>query len=355
MREETGLVVGPRALTPARPPRHPTSSPGTAWTTAASHVLRDAAGRRRRGHASTDLEPGGGRQRPAPGGWWTPTALAADGAAVADDLPDIMAAAVVAARERVDERHQRGQALGRPLRRRPVARARGAVAVDPLRLAARALRPRRLPRPRQRPARAPGCSPTTTTRALLAGLDALGERYADGVAAPGPVRRGRARRPRAAADRRGRRRASAAGSAPAVSRNDQVATLFKAYLRDQARGDRGAASLDLVDALADQARDHLDVVMPGRTHLQHAQPVLLSHHLLAHAWPLLRDVDRLRDWDARVAADSPYGSGALAGSSLGLDPRGGRRASSASPTRAPTPSTARRPATSWPSSRSSPR
>jgi argininosuccinate lyase len=79
--------------------------------------------------------------------------------------------------------------------------------------------------------------------------------------------------------------------------------------------------LDLVDALATQARDHLDVVMPGRTHLQHAQPVLLAHHLLAHAWPLLRDVDRLRDWDVRVASDSPYGSGALAGSSLGLDPR----------------------------------
>ena len=61
--------------------------------------------------------------------------------------------------------------------------------------------------------------------------------------------------------------------------------------------------------------------MPGRTHLQHAQPVLLSHHLLAHAWPLVRDLDRLADWDKRVAADSPYGSGALAGSSLGLDPQ----------------------------------
>jgi len=59
--------------------------------------------------------------------------------------------------------------------------------------------------------------------------------------------------------------------------------------------------------------------MPGRTHLQHAQPVLLSHHLLAHAWALLRDVDRLRDWDRR-ADESPYGSGALAGSSLGLSP-----------------------------------
>ena len=48
--------------------------------------------------------------------------------------------------------------------------------------------------------------------------------------------------------------------------------------------------------------------------------MLLSHHLLAHAWPLMRDVQRIRDWDARVAAESPYGSGALAGSSLGLDP-----------------------------------
>jgi argininosuccinate lyase len=105
------------------------------------------------------------------------------------------------------------------------------------------------------------------------------------------------------------------------SRNDQVATLFKAFLRDHAHT-IGVLVLDLVEAIATQARHHLDVVMPGRTHLQHAQPVLLSHHLLAHAWALLRDVERLRDWDRRVAPDSPYGSGALAGSSLGLDPRG---------------------------------
>jgi len=103
------------------------------------------------------------------------------------------------------------------------------------------------------------------------------------------------------------------------SRNDQVATLFKVFLREHAQVVIGQV-LDLVDALADQAEQHLGAVMPGRTHLQHAQPVLLSHHLLAHAWPLLRDVSRLRDWDARVAADSPYGAGALAGSSLGLDP-----------------------------------
>ena len=102
------------------------------------------------------------------------------------------------------------------------------------------------------------------------------------------------------------------------SRNDQVATLFRMYLREHARV-VGALVLDVVDALVAQADRHLGVAMPGRTHLQHAQPVLLSHHLLAHAWALLRDVDRLRDWDVRSNA-SPYGSGALAGSSLGLDP-----------------------------------
>ena len=103
------------------------------------------------------------------------------------------------------------------------------------------------------------------------------------------------------------------------SRNDQIATLFKVFLRDHGRI-IAAQVLDLVEALATQAERHHGAIMPGRTHLQHAQPVLLSHHLLAHAWPLLRDVSRLRDWDARVAADSPYGAGALAGSSLGLDP-----------------------------------
>ena len=102
------------------------------------------------------------------------------------------------------------------------------------------------------------------------------------------------------------------------SRNDQVATLFRMYLRDHARH-VSALVLDVVEALVDQSRQHIDVAMPGRTHLQHAQPVLLAHHLLAHAWALLRDVERWQDWDRRTAL-SPYGSGALAGSSLGLDP-----------------------------------
>ena len=102
------------------------------------------------------------------------------------------------------------------------------------------------------------------------------------------------------------------------SRNDQIATLLRLWLRDHLRA-VAAAVADVVTALHDQAVTHLGVPMPGRTHLQHAQPVLLSHHLLAHAWPLLRDVDRMRDLDARLAL-SPYGSGALAGTSLGLDP-----------------------------------
>ncbi len=116
---------------------------------------------------------------------------------------------------------------------------------------------------------------------------------------------------RAGADVGGRLRAGR-------SRNDQVATLFRMYLRDHARIVSGLL-LDVVDALTAQSTRMFGVAMPGRTHLQHAQPVLVSHHLLAHAWALLRDVDRFRDWDARTDV-SPYGAGALAGSSLGLDP-----------------------------------
>jgi argininosuccinate lyase len=102
------------------------------------------------------------------------------------------------------------------------------------------------------------------------------------------------------------------------SRNDQIATLIRSYLRGEIR--LIAQDLDgVLDALASQAERYHGAVMPGRTHLQSAQPILLSHHLLAHAWPLVRDVERLRDLDRRLAV-SPYGSAALAGTSLGLDP-----------------------------------
>ena len=77
--------------------------------------------------------------------------------------------------------------------------------------------------------------------------------------------------------------------------------------------------LRVVDAVVAQAEAHERAIMPGRTHLQHAQPVALAHHLQAHAWPLVRDLERLRDWRARAVV-SPYGGGALAGSTLGLDP-----------------------------------
>src|SRR4051794_14626455 len=153
---------------------------------------------------------------------------------------------------------------------------------------------------------------------LVGGLDSLGERYAAGSLHPDPSDEDvhgaleRLLLDEVGADVGGKIRAGR-------SRNDQIATLFKVFLRDHARTIAGQV-LALVDALAVQAETHLGAIMPGRTHLQHAQPVLLSHHLLAHAWPLVRDVQRLRDWDARVAADSPYGSGALAGSSLDLDP-----------------------------------
>jgi argininosuccinate lyase len=103
------------------------------------------------------------------------------------------------------------------------------------------------------------------------------------------------------------------------SRNDQVATDFRLYLRDQAR----AIAVDVIalqEALLAQAQEHIDTIAPGFTHLQHAQPVSFGHELAKHVHALARDVDRLRDWDHRAAL-SPLGAGALAGSSLGLDPQ----------------------------------
>ncbi len=153
---------------------------------------------------------------------------------------------------------------------------------------------------------------------LHRGLDVLAERYRSGALRPDPSDEDvhgaleRLLLLEVGADVGGRLRAGR-------SRNDQIATLFRMFLRDHARVVAGAV-LDLVDVLADRAEAHPDAVMPGRTHLQHAQPILLAHHLLAHAWPLLRDVGRFFDWDDRVAPDSPYGAGALAGQTLGLDP-----------------------------------
>jgi argininosuccinate lyase len=102
------------------------------------------------------------------------------------------------------------------------------------------------------------------------------------------------------------------------SRNDQVATDLRLYLRDHARLITSRLA-ELQTALMDQAERHLGTPAPGLTHLQHAQPVLLAHQLLAHVQAFARDAGRIRDWDARAAV-SPLGAGALAGSSLPLDP-----------------------------------
>jgi argininosuccinate lyase len=102
------------------------------------------------------------------------------------------------------------------------------------------------------------------------------------------------------------------------SRNDQIATLIRIYLLEQAENLHSRV-VDLIEVLVSRAEEHLGVAMPGRTHFQHAQPIQLSHHLLAHAWPLVRDLERLHDWKKRASL-SPYGAGALAGNTLGLDP-----------------------------------
>ena len=104
------------------------------------------------------------------------------------------------------------------------------------------------------------------------------------------------------------------------SRNDQVATDLRLWtLRELT--DLSALVTSFQDTLASRADDAGEAYLPGYTHLQQAQPVLLAHHLLAHGWALSRDVDRLLD--ARDRADvSPLGAGALAGSSLPLDPDG---------------------------------
>lgn len=104
----------------------------------------------------------------------------------------------------------------------------------------------------------------------------------------------------------------------ARSRNDQVATTLRLFTRD-ALGTIATCALALVDVLVDVGEDRPGAFLPGYTHLQRAQPVLLSHHLNAHAFALLRDVDRLLDARDRLNV-SPLGAGAVAGTSLGIDP-----------------------------------
>ena len=104
------------------------------------------------------------------------------------------------------------------------------------------------------------------------------------------------------------------------SRNDQIATDLRLWCKD-AIVDLGRDICAVQQVLLDRAVEAGDTYLPGYTHLQRAQPVLLAHHLLAHAWALSRDVDRLLTTYRRLDV-SPLGAGALAGSSLPLDPDG---------------------------------
>jgi argininosuccinate lyase len=101
------------------------------------------------------------------------------------------------------------------------------------------------------------------------------------------------------------------------SRNEMVATEFRMYVRE-ASGEVRWVVAELMHAIADQARANLDIPMPGTTHMQHAQPLLLSHWLLAHGEAFARDATRLA-WVAASADVCPLGSGALAGCAFSLD------------------------------------
>ena len=102
------------------------------------------------------------------------------------------------------------------------------------------------------------------------------------------------------------------------SRNDQVATDLRLYTRRELLAVTSDV-LALQRVLLTRAEEAEDAYLPGYTHLQRAQPVLLAHHLLAHGWSLARDADRLLETAARLDV-SPLGAGALAGTSLAIDP-----------------------------------
>ena len=102
------------------------------------------------------------------------------------------------------------------------------------------------------------------------------------------------------------------------SRNDQVALDLRLNLREASNHIQGQIK-ELIETLCDQAAKSADYVMPGYTHLQRAQPVTFGHQLMAYAWMLLRDLGRMQDATARMNAECPLGSGALAGTTYPLD------------------------------------
>ncbi len=155
--------------------------------------------------------------------------------------------------------------------------------------------------------------------ALVAALDQVGAELASGTFAFAPTDED----VHTAVERRVTELAGDAGPKlhTGRSRNDQVATDLRLWAkRELAEVAAAVVHLQQVLLRRSEVAAREGVYLPGYTHLQRAQPVLLAHHLLAHAWALARDVDRLLDGRRRLDV-SPLGAGALAGSSLPLDPR----------------------------------
>jgi argininosuccinate lyase len=152
--------------------------------------------------------------------------------------------------------------------------------------------------------------------ALLAALDQVAEELEKGVFVFGPGDED----VHTAVERRVTELAGDTGAKlhTGRSRNDQVATDLRLWCRRRL-ADVAAQVVEFQEVLLARAAEAADTYLPGYTHLQRAQPVLLAHHLLAHGWALARDVDRLVATVERLNV-SPLGAGALAGSSLPLDP-----------------------------------
>ena len=207
-------------------------------------------------------------------------------------------------------------ALGRPFGGGPSRGAGGSLQVHRLRLAARAVRPGRLPGPRPRAAPRRPARPTTSwpDARRPASSRPRSPRARSRRSSPTRTctRRSSAGSPRSSAR-------SAASCAPAAAATTRSPPTCGCTCAHHVRALVAELVVPGVRAASGLAERYQDVAAPGMTHLQHAQPVLIAHQLLAHAHAFARDVDRLRDWDRRAAV-SPLGSGALAGSSLPLDP-----------------------------------
>ena len=181
-------------------------------------------------------------------------------------------------------------------------------------------RPGRVAGPCPRAWCGPACSAVVEADAVLAALDQVGGRAGRRHASCSwpPTRTST---PRSSAGSPRSPGPAGAKLHTGRSRNDQVATDLRLFTKRELLAESPSACSALQQVLVDRAAEAGDAYLPGYTHLQRAQPVLLAHHLLAHGWALARDVDRLLDCRRRLDV-SPLGAGALAGSSLPLDPAG---------------------------------